>query len=265
MNFFRPAFLDILSGFRQSDLFLMLGWQDVLQRYRRSFLGPLWLTFSMFLTILVIGIVFSVILKSSLVETLPFISISLIIWNFINSIISEGCYSFINSTSMIRQLSIPFFIFVLRVVWRNLIIFGHNLLIIPVFFLIFNQKLSLISFLVIPGFILLTLNLCWISLLLGILSSRYRDIPQIVSNLMQIMYYITPIMWMPKLFESSLFGKYALNLNPFFHLLQIIRLPFFNEMPALINWLFPIFFAFFGWIFTLFVFGRYKNRIAYWV
>jgi ABC-type polysaccharide/polyol phosphate export permease len=258
------AFTDITSAIRKYSLVGMLGWQDVRQRYRRSALGPFWLTISMGVMIGTIGIVFGQIFDSPMQEFLPFLAVGMILWSFISSVITEGGTGFIAAEGIIKQLPIPLFVHILRMIWRNVLILGHNVVIIPLVFLVVGKPLNLLAFICIPGFLLLLLNLTWISLLLAVLCARYRDLPQIVGSILQIMFYFTPIMWMPNLLpqRSSL---YLLDLNPAFHLLEIVRSPLLGQLPASTNWVVSLALALVGWGMAIIVYGRYKRRIAYWL
>ena len=263
-HYFRNGFCDLLLTFKEYYLFGMLGWQDVLQRYRRSSLGPFWITISMGVMIGTIGLVFGAIFKSPMQVFLPFLAVGLIFWNYIISTLMEGCSSFVTYEAIIKQLPIPLIVHVARVIWKNTIILFHNLLILPVMFLLLLKPLSLQMLLVIPGFILLVLNVSWVSLFFGLVCSRYRDLPQIISSILQIVFYLTPIVWMPSLLPDR-YGLALLNLNPIYHLIEVVRAPVLGSNPSTTNWIVSICLMILGWIFTLIFYGRYKSRVAFWV
>src|SRR5690606_6277438 len=123
---------------------------------------------------------------------------------------------------IIKQLPIPLFVHVLRVVWRNIIILGHNFIIFPLVLLFFGKPIGWVALLSIPGLFLIVLNVTWVSLILGILCTRFRDLPQMVSSVLQVLFYITPIMWMPALLPNRA-GTHWLQYNPIYHLLEIFR------------------------------------------
>lgn len=258
------ALADIATALKRYSLVGTLGWQDVRQRYRRSSLGPFWLTISMGVMIGTIGIVFGQIFKSPSDEFLPFLAIGLILWGFISAAITEGCTSFIAADAVIKQLPIPLAVHVFRQLWRNMIILAHNIVIFPLVLIAVGKPINMDAFLAIPGFLLLLVNLTWISLLLGVLCARYRDIPQIVSSLMQVVFYLTPIMWLPSLLPERA-GTYMLTMNPFYHLLEIVRDPLLGHAPDAQNWLASLALAVVGWLVTLMLYGRYRRRIAYWL
>lgn len=263
-HFISGAIQDISSALSRHSLIGTLGWQDVRQRYRRSSLGPFWLTISMGVMIGTIGIVFGQIFKSPMDEFLPFLAVGLILWGFISTVITEGCSGFIAAEAVIKQLPIPLSVHIFRVIWRNLIILAHNVVIFPLVLLAVQKAPTWDAVVAIPGLILLILNLSWISIFLGVLCTRYRDIPQIITSLLQVVFYLTPIMWLPSLLPSRA-GTLMLDLNPFYHFLQIVRAPLLGQEPSLESWAVTIGIAIVGWTLTVMLFGRYRRRIAYWL
>ena len=131
-------------------------------------------------------------------------------------------------------------------------------------FLILQIPINLNIFLIIPGFTLLLLNISWASLFCGLVCSRYRDLPQMIANLLQVIFYLTPIVWMQSLLPGR-FGLTLLNLNPIYHLIEIVRAPILGTTPSAMNWTVSIVMMILGWLLTLVFYGRYKSRIAFWV
>lgn len=263
-NSFVIAVADIAATINRISLVGMLGWQDVCQRYRRSALGPFWLTISMGVMIGTIGIVFGQIFRSPLVEFLPFLAVGIIAWGFISSLINDGCMSFIASEGMLKQLSIPIFSYILRLIWRNIIILAHNIAILPLVFLAVGKPISWIVLVSVPGLLLVVVNLTWVVVLVGMLSARYRDLPPIIGSILQVVFYLTPVIWMPSLLPERA-GVYLLDLNPAYHLLEVIRAPLLGYMPTMMSWSILVGMAAIGWVSTLYFYGRYKRRIAYWL
>lgn len=255
---------DVSKAIKRADLAGTLGWQDVKQRYRRSKLGPFWLTISMGVLIGALGLVFGAVFKTPMREFLPFLAIGIVLWAYISTVINEGCTAFITSDAVIKQLPLPMFLHVMRVIWRNLVILAHNVVIIPLLFMVFLRPVDWVALLAIPGLALSTLTLAWIALLAGVVCTRYRDLSQIVASVLQIAFYVTPIIWMP----SMLSGRRSfifLDINPFFHLIEVVRAPLLGALPTMTNWLVSVGMVIIGWMVTLLVYGRYKNRISYWL
>lgn len=255
---------DIAAAVKSYSLVGMLGWQDIRQRYRRSAIGPFWLTISMGVLIGSIGIVFGKIFQSPLSEFLPFLTVGIVLWSFITSVVTEGCAGFIASEGIIKQLPIPMFVHILRMLWRNLLIFAHNIVIFPLVLLAVGRPLSWLAMLSLVGLAVTVINLAWLSTILSVVCARYRDLSQIVANAIQVMFYITPIMWMPTQLPSDT-GHYLLNFNPAYHLVELVRAPLLGDFPTPLNWEVSIASAVAGWTAVLLVFGRFKRRIPYWL
>jgi lipopolysaccharide transport system permease protein len=255
---------EIPSGLQRLSLVATLGWHDIQGRYRRSTIGPLWLTISMGVMIVSIGTVFGQIFNTPVDEYLPFLAAGIIFWAFITGTIIEGCTSFIDAEGMIKQLPIPLFVYIFRVLWRNLLILAHNILILPLVLLVMSKGIGLEALLAIPGLLLVTLCLSWIAFLFAMLCARYRDLAQIVASVLQVAFYLTPIIWKPSLLPDRM-GATFLQLNPFFHLLELIRAPLLGVVPSLTSWLVVLVIAVAGWAFTLLVFSHLRHRVTYWL
>ena len=258
------GFEDVKEGISDIQLPLLLAKSEIKRRYRRSTLGPFWITISTAVTITTIGFIFGKIFKSPLSEFLPFIAAGLILWNFISSTISDSCDVFVQSEASIKQLPLPLFTYVEQLVIRNFYIFLHNIVIFPVVCFVTGRALGLNCFLSIPGIILVLLNLSWVSLALGIVCTRYRDLAQIVKSILQILFYVTPIIWMPNQVSARV-ASIFIELNPIYHILSNVRAPLMNNQPSMLNWIVSILVAVLGWAVTIILFNHYKKRIAYWL
>lgn len=255
---------DLIRSREKLYLALMLGWQDIRQRYRRSKLGPFWLTISMGVMIGMIGIVFGQVLNTPVKEYLPFLATGLILWACFSTCVMEGSSSFIDAQGMIRQLDIPLSLYPIRVLWRNIVIFFHNVIILPLVFVAVGREVTWNIVWLLPGFVIFAWNMLWVSLLLGTFCTRFRDMPQIVNSLLQVFFYVTPIIWMPNAINARS-ASLLVDPNPIYHLIQIVRAPILGDMPTAMNWLVSISMAVLGSFVALTFFGKYKKRIAYWL
>lgn len=255
---------DILKAIQKYSLIHLLGWQDILGRYKRSSLGPFWLTLSMGFMIATMGIVFGTIFNVDLKVFFPYLAIGIILWGYVAIIITEGCNVFIDNDAMIKQLPLPLFTYILRMIWRNTLILGHNILIFPLVLIMVGQPITSVAFLAIPGFILLVSNLLWVSIILSVICARYRDMPQIITSILQVVFYATPIMWIPDNISNP-YVHILVNFNPVYHLLELIREPLIGHLPTLDNWIISIILCIFGWIIALRFYSIFKPKVAYWL
>ena len=174
------ALFDLVQGARAHHLWYLLGWRDIRQRYRRSLLGPLWLTLSMGALVGALGFLYGMLLGVETAAYMPFLALGFIVWALISGVITDGCQVFINAESIIKQVGLPLSVHVYRLLWRNLLILFHNALVFVVVAAVFGVWPGWAGLLALPGLVLLCLNGLWVALLLGIVSARFRDVPPIV-------------------------------------------------------------------------------------
>jgi len=261
---FSDALSDINASLKNSHIFLTIGWQDVATRYRRSRVGAFWLTINMLVMVTVLGTVFSTLFRSPASEFLPSIAVGIVIWGFISGIITEGCEAYSSVRESVLQVKMPLSIHIFRVIVRNTIIFGHNFIIIPLVFIFFMKPVDITALLSLLGVMLIIINTTWMVFFISIICTRYRDMTQVLQNVMQVLFYVTPIIWssemLPDRYEQS-----VLYWNPFYHLLTVVRAPLLGEYPTTLNWLIPVIMAIVGWFFAIMFFNIYRKRIPYWL
>ncbi|MBL8528904.1 MAG: ABC transporter permease [Burkholderiales bacterium] len=256
------ALRDLTQGARMARVWSLLAWQEVRQRYRRSILGPFWLTISMGAMVAAVGPLYGRLLNQDVSTYFPYLAISLVLWNFLASLTNESCQSFIAAEEYIRNVKLPMTVHVMRVVWRNLIIFAHNFVIVVVVYLFLAPPPGW-HLLELPlGLIAIVVNAIWIGLLLGMLCARFRDIPQIVASLVQVTFFLTPVLW-----KADMLGRHILaaQINPYFHFLEAVRQPLLGQSAGMQSWLVVLGITVAGFTITLLFFARFRSRIAYWV
>lgn len=280
------AWGDLRDAWRDRELWSHLGWQDIKQRYRRSVLGPLWITLSMAVTALGLGILYSQLFGSDIYAFLPYITTGLIVWGFIIACLTEGTDTFIANEGLMKHLPAPITVYALRTVWRQTIMLGHNMLVylvvMAIFFHKLNQPYKIIEdgkvwqpgldwsiLLAIPALALFLVNGVWVVLLFGIVSTRFRDVPQVVTALSSLIFFMTPIVWSTDVltvnFGDAGWRDLISELNPFYHFVQILRAPLIGNEESWHHWAVVGVVTVVGWAVTLIVLRNYRSRVTYWV
>jgi len=256
------AIRDFAEGLRRWELWITLGWHDIRQRYRRSTVGPFWLTISMGAMVGGLAYLYAGLFGQSIDKYLPYVAIGIIVFNFISNTASEACNAFISSSQMILQTKAPLSIYVYQMLWRNLLILAHNMVIYFILLIFLKVEAGLVSLLSLLGLALVVLMGFWSGIILGTLSARFRDVPPIVTSIMQVAFFLTPVFWIP----GSLQGREVFaNLNPFFYLLEVIRMPLLGQVPPVGMWLAVIGMNCVGGLTAILFFARFRARVAYWV
>ncbi|MGF6371279.1 lipopolysaccharide transport system permease protein [Paraburkholderia sp. RAU6.4a] len=259
---FNLVLVDLKDSVASWRLWTLLGWLEVRQRYARSRLGPFWLTISMGVMIGSLGVVYGTLFGQKMSDYLPFLAISLVMWGSFSQIVIEGSSAYINSSAYIRQTSTPKLIYMLQVVWRNLVILAHNFLIVILLLGIFGVQSWETLPVFIPALILYMVNALWIAMVAGLLSARFRDLPQIIGAFMQIAFYVTPIIFRP---HSLTRFSFVVEFNPFAYMIDLVRDPLIGQVPSALTWAVTGSMAVVGWFLALALTGRYLKRLAYWI
>jgi lipopolysaccharide transport system permease protein len=259
---FGLAVADFAAAGRLWPLWSRLGWNDILYRYRRSTLGPFWSTVNIAVTVFALGLVYSQIFNLPVRQLMPYVCAGLIVWGFISSIMLDAGSLFTGSESYIRQVRLPFSLYVCRFVFSKVMLFAHDVPIYILLLMYFQVWPGAVALCAIPGFVLLVVNGAFASLTIGMASARFRDIPRIVASLVQVLFLITPIIWPPELLGSR---SYLALGNPFFHLIEIVRAPLLGALPSTQTWMVTLAITAVNALVAAFFFLRFRARIAYWI
>jgi lipopolysaccharide transport system permease protein len=260
--YIKIGLLDLKKSLSLWRLWSLLGWLDIRQRYARSKLGPFWLTVSMGVLVVTMGVVYGALFGQDVSTYLPMVAIGIVVWTLFSSIVSEGSGIYISSASYIKQIPTPRLIYVLQITWKNVLIFLHNFIIIILVILFTGFNGLPLGLLSLFGLVLLVINAAWMAAFSGMVSARFRDFPQIVQSFLQVAFYITPV-----IFEGKMLGKFywIAKYNPLAHLVSLVRDPLMGVNPHMISWLLVSLMAVTGWGIVLYFLGKYHKRIPYWV
>jgi ABC-type polysaccharide/polyol phosphate export permease len=263
VNNLKSALRDIYVALRRHELWLTLGWRDILSKYRRSWLGSLWITLSMAIVASVMGYLYSSIMQRPASEYIPYLTLGFITWNLLSSLITEGTQSFVSNSAAIKEMPVPNSVYIFRLIWRNILIFGHNIVVYLLLLLLFRISPFPAILLSLPALAIILLNGMWIGLLLGLINARFRDFSQLVNTSMRLLFFVTPVIWYKEL-VTGLRGSFVL-LNPFYYFIEILRAPMLGLFPSSQIWAVAIAITVAGWMVTLPVYARWRRQIAYWI
>lgn len=242
----------------------------------------------MAITAVGLGLLYSQLFQAQIGTFLPYLTVGFIVWNFINGCLTEGTETFIRNEGLIKHLPAPLTVYALRTVWRLTLMFAHNLLVYFVVLAIFWGPLSKVGYtitkdgvpqpglswaalLAIPAFVLLAVNGGWVAILFGIISTRYRDIPQVIMSITQLLFFMTPIVWSTDILAAR-FGEdsagwriWVAELNPLYHYIQLLRAPLIGNEQSWHHWVVVLAFTVVGWGLALVAMRNYRARVSYWV
>lgn len=259
----RRAWLDLIQGFQSWRVWWLLGIGDIRQRYRRSRIGQFWITLSIAIFVFAIGIVYSALFKQPIKEYLPYLATTYVVWVLIAGIVTDSTSAFVQAESFLRQQALPKTTFILRVLVRNGLSFAHNIIVLPVIFLIFGVAPSWTWLAALFGLLLVIVAGFLGGLICAILCTRFRDLPQIIQNFIQVAFFISPVTWQVELLDES--SRHWVNLNPFAAFLRVVSEPLLGRMPSAMTYGSAIATIVILCAVAAPLFVRFRQRIVYWL
>lgn len=257
----RRGWSDISAGFGLRETWMFLGWQEVRKQYRRSVIGPFWITLNMGIMVGALGLLYSKILHQNVTEFLPYLTVGFIVWNLISGLVNESCAVFTMAEHSVRQAKMPLSIYCYQLVWRQFVLFLHNFTVYLVVAVIFGIWPGAVALMAIPAIAIVLLTGLFIGFIMGPLSARFRDIPPITASITQIFFFVTPVFWT----TSALPERSAVTVyNPFYHFLAIVRAPLLGHAPSPFDWIICLGITAVLGVLSILFFSRTRARIPYW-
>jgi ABC-type polysaccharide/polyol phosphate export permease len=253
---------DFFAALASHDLWSFWAWQDIKIKYRRSKIGPFWITLSMAVFCVTLGVVYSKLFKAEISELLPFLAVGLVVWGFVSGCLGEMPNLYVENSPYIKDMRINPLIILLRVLTRNAIHFGHNLLIVVGIYAYFRIWPGWSGLLAVPGILLVMLNLMVISIPLSIIGARFRDTAQITQSILQVIFFVTPIFWFPRLLEK---GSWVIAANPVAYFIDLVRSPLLGHAPEPVSWVISLLTLLVTSLFAVWVYKAKSAYIAFWV
>jgi ABC-2 type transport system permease protein/lipopolysaccharide transport system permease protein len=233
-------------------------------RYRRSTIGPLWETINVLVMISGVTMVSSAVLGSgTILESMPYIGLGIISWSAISSLVNEGSSVFVKHSAHIRGTSISLNFYIGRTVFGNLITFSHHAILYFLGLLLLPIELHWTNLLALLGIILFYINAFWVVPLLGFLGARFRDVENIVRNLMQLAFFITPVFWDYRAIDPA--KKFIVDFNILFYFLQIIREPLLGNIPPMRTYFIILATTLLGYILLYVTYRKMRSYLALYI
>jgi len=258
----KASFKDFTDAVNAHRLWLYMAGNDIRLRYRGSTLGPVWITLTMVVFIAAISIVYSRLFHQHLNEYIPFLTAGILIWTYMSSVINESTETFLSSKEFIEGMKMPYFLFIFRTIWRNILVFFHNFIVYLLVVIFFHVPVHLCTLLAIPGFVLVTGILAAVSVIVSLLGTRFRDLPPIINAMISVVFFVSPVTWQSKLVgEDSL----IVQLNPVSHLLDLIRSPLLGYWPQASSVVIAVLLLLILWVVAFLVFSANSRKIPFWL
>ena len=259
----RGSATDAFQGLADWRVWTFLGWRDVANRYQRSFIGPLWLTITTAIFLAAIGVVYSRLFGQDVSTYLPYLASGVIAWLAFAALLTEMSTAFTSSIHFVLNLPGPKSVYLFRVLLRNMIVLAHNIPVWIVVVILFDVPTTATTLLVIPGLVISFGALFFTGAALAVVSAKVRDTPVILASVLQVLFFVTPVMWSPELLGDG--SRFVLNLNPLVPLLDVVRQPLLGQVPSSETYLAATFALGASALIGVLAFVRYRRRLAFWL
>jgi ABC-type polysaccharide/polyol phosphate export permease len=257
------GFVEILAGARHWRVWHIIGSRDLRQRYVRSVLGQFWVVLSTGVMIGVMSGVWSLLWNEPLNVLMPFIGTGIVIWTYISQVILDCTTIFTVHNDLYRNQRMNFSVSVYSVIYKNTMLFAHSLLIVVALIVIFRIPVNVYDLQIIPGLLITWISMLWAGYLIAMICVRYRDIIQLISSWMFVLFMITPVLWRPDFLSAEY--HFLIDWNPIAQFLELLRNPLLGEPVSAFAWISTGTIAVLGGLLAAPLIGRYERRVIYWI
>jgi ABC-type polysaccharide/polyol phosphate export permease len=262
MNPVAAAINDFVDGARLAPLWLRVGWEQVVARFRRTILGPFWLSANLLAISVALSFVFGGLMGQDYRSNFALIISGILSWSLVGALLGEAANVFITSAGLMHTQKLPLTFHVFLLMHRAFINFLAQL----IAFWVVLAALGLASvpaWQFIPGLAVVLVNSFLLSLIVAIPSTRFRDINQLVQFLIQVLFFLTPIFWVPAQMKGK--RRIAFELNPLAHELELIRQPLLGAAPAAENWVYALAFMGVLAVIAFAMMALFRRRVVFWL
>jgi len=243
-------------------LWIALGHEDILERYRRSALGVAWVVLSFALFVAVKVSVFGQMAAVPVAEFGLFVTLGFGLWTFISAMVLDGCSAFIHARPWILGSSTPYPVYLLQALFRNVLVFVATFAVMFAALAWKGDPWRLAALTALPAFGVYLVTSLWVSALHAPLCARWRDAHHAAQTGVRMLFFVTPILWMPSL--APPLARIAAY-NPIAHFIEIVRAPLMYGYVPVDSWWWVLAINAIGIPAGLFVYARTRNNLVFWV
>jgi ABC-type polysaccharide/polyol phosphate export permease len=260
---FTEANMEIFRTLQSPYTWVTFAWEELRDRYQRSALGMLWIPVSFLLFVGVKVLVFSKLNQADIGAFSIHVVIGYWVWQTLNAFAIDSGHVFVRAGGYIKSSPLPYSVYVLQALFRNTVPFLSNFLITLVVCSLATGGLSVHFLWVIPAYLVLSLNAIWMFLLVGVIGARYRDIGHLIQTMMRVLFFITPIIWIPAQLGQT--GEFIALINPFAHYINLLREPVASGTVPVLSWIIVLTITATGWVLATLVYSHNRRNIVHWV
>ena len=248
---------------RRPALPLRLAWVEIVQSYRRSLLGPFWITLNLVIFTIAMTFVYGALFSMPTAEYAAFLACGMIVWSWVSALLTEAGNTFINNGHFVKNTSIDKSVLIWTFVYRQVIILAHHLIVYVALILLGVIQLSRYTALALPAFVVLFLLSVPITAIMSILFPRFRDLARLIASLILVILLITPIFWQATMMTGWRTLVYLAN--PIYYIVEFARAPLLGKPPDQIVVAVVLAMTAAIWVLGAAVYRRYAKYVVFWL
>lgn len=252
---------DLAIGLKKRHIWFNIAKTEIKFKFKRTKLGPLWITIGTAIFIAVLSVITGAFFADDINLRVPYITTGLIIWSFVFNCLNESAGVFSGRVGLIQNIPMEKSILIYIMICKAIFIFLFNFILYILCVIFLEIEINYNSFFALPGFFLLILNVFFISCIISILTTRFRDLAPITTSIMTVLFFLTPIWWNVEYFPSR--AKFV-NYNLFYHYLETTRKPLLGLECNLNSWIICIMSVLILGFVAITLFENKKDKIPFW-
>ena len=228
----QSTFKSVVEAASLWHIWTRLGLQDVRLKFRRSAIGAAWPFVNLAVMVLSIGFIYANLLGQPPQDFIPYLTIGMILWGYLTNSIVDGGNAFVHAEGYIKQISLPIYVYILRsfvsISLTTLITMCAFAIVAVIYWLPIGPG----TLLAVPGLLMVMATSLLLITIFAHLNARFRDVAHMATVGMQVLFYVTPVIFPATLLRHRRDLALVIDLNPLYHLLEVVRQPLLHASAA---------------------------------
>lgn len=256
------ALKDVGDGVRLAPLWWRLGLDQTASRFQRSVLGPFWMACNLLVVAFALAFVVSLLMGVDVMKNYPQVVAGLLAWSLVGTTLAEAQAIFLMNAGLMQSQRLPLSFYVFLHAQKAATNFLFQAIAFWVVMLII-RRFAIPHWTLLPAVALMLVIVCLQGFIIAIPSTRFRDVAYMMSYVVQLLFYVTPVFWLTA--NVSADKRHLVELNPLAHQVELLRAPLMGQAPALADWIWTLSTAGVLAVVALILLAMFRKRVVFWL
>lgn len=256
------ALKDVGDGIRLAPLWWRVGLDQTASRFQRSILGPFWMACNLLVVAFALAFLVSAMMGVDMSKSYPQVVAGLLAWSLVGTAMAEAQAIFLYNSGLMQSQRLPLSFYVFLHAQKAATNFLFQLIAFWVTMLVL-RKFAIPHWTLIPALVVILLIVCVQGFIIAIPSTRFRDVAYMMSYVVQLLFYVTPVFWTADHLSPQ--ARRIVELNPFTHQVELLRAPLTGHAPAMIDWWWTLGTTGVLAVVALALLAMFRKRVVFWL